>query len=140
MAAEQGHAPNRAYQAQDGSIHLNGAALYNDAETDISGQLETVLGSSAAGIVFRGGSSANSTTGINTIPHGLTTVLSGWGQICSTAGISSTVAGLPSQTTVQISGSTFQVVSLKHTSTTDPTLVLATSSAVNIAWGVFGTA
>lgn len=44
MAAEAGHAPNRAYIAQDGSIHLNGAAFYNDAEADISDDLENLDG------------------------------------------------------------------------------------------------
>ncbi len=39
MSAETGHAANRTYIAQDGSIHLNGAALYDASEVDISSYL-----------------------------------------------------------------------------------------------------
>jgi hypothetical protein len=42
MAAEFGHAAGRAYFAQDGSLHLNGAAFYNDAEVDISSSIDSV--------------------------------------------------------------------------------------------------
>jgi hypothetical protein len=35
MAAENGHAPNRAYIAQDGSFHLNGASFWGTETVDI---------------------------------------------------------------------------------------------------------
>lgn len=138
--AEAGHEAGNVFIDQNGNFNLNGAAFYNDADADISAQLEAPIGSSAAGIVFRCGSSANSTTGINTPVHGLSAVVSGFAHVVSTAAsISSTVAGQPSLITVKISGSTFQFCSYMHTSTSDPTLILATSSAHNVAWGVFGT-
>ena len=34
MAAEVGHEANRSYRDQSGNFHLNGGALYNDAEVD----------------------------------------------------------------------------------------------------------
>lgn len=42
MTAEAGHHASRSYFDQDGNFHLNGSAFYNDAETDISGQLEDI--------------------------------------------------------------------------------------------------
>ena len=36
MATEAGHAPNRAYMGQDGAVHVNGAAVFNDDEVDVS--------------------------------------------------------------------------------------------------------
>ena len=48
MAAEAGHHPNRSYRAQDGSWHLNGGAFYNDAEEDISPELEVLSGAANA--------------------------------------------------------------------------------------------
>lgn len=44
MAAEVGHHTNRAYFDQDGAFHMNGAAFFNDAETDIAAALETLNG------------------------------------------------------------------------------------------------
>lgn len=138
--AEAGHQSGRSFMDQNGAFNLNGAPFFNDADVDISGQLEAAIGSSAAGIVFRCGTSANSTTGINAPAHGLSSVVAGYAHVVSTAAsISSTQAGVPSQITVQFSGSTFQFCSYKQTSTTDGTLVLATSSGVSVHWGVFGT-
>lgn len=39
MTAEAGHHANRFYGAQDGSLHINGAAVYDDNEVDISDPL-----------------------------------------------------------------------------------------------------
>lgn len=48
MTAEFGHAPNRTYEAQDGSIHINGGAVYDDNEHDISAALNGLSGSNVA--------------------------------------------------------------------------------------------
>lgn len=136
--AETGHAANRVFIDQDGNFNLNGAAFKNDADTDISAQLETVVGSSAAGMKLVFGSSANSSNGVNQPPHGLTTVLHAWANVLSTAGISSTNGGI-AQLGLKFGGSTFEVVAFKHTSTTDPSLVVATSTAFSIAWAAIGT-
>lgn len=42
MAAEGGHAPNRAYMAQDGSLHLNGASVYDSNENNIADDLDHI--------------------------------------------------------------------------------------------------
>lgn len=74
MAAEAGHQANRVYTACDGSIHLNGAALYNDAETDVSGELETVAGGVAAGYKIARGQHTTLDAD-DTVVTGLTTVV-----------------------------------------------------------------
>lgn len=42
MTAEAGHAPNRVYNDRDGAFHINGAAVFNDSEQDISAHLESL--------------------------------------------------------------------------------------------------
>lgn len=39
MAAEAGHHPNRIYVDQDGDLHLNGAALFDENEVDLAAGL-----------------------------------------------------------------------------------------------------
>ncbi len=41
MAAEYGHEPSRSYRDQDGGFHVNGAAVFNDSEVDVSALLES---------------------------------------------------------------------------------------------------
>lgn len=36
MVAEAGHAPNRVYIAQDGSLHLNGGKVWDSSEVDVT--------------------------------------------------------------------------------------------------------
>lgn len=48
MATEAGHHPGRSYQDHAGAHHLNGAPFYNDAETDISDELEALAGLTAS--------------------------------------------------------------------------------------------
>jgi len=48
MATEAGHFPNRVYTDAQGAIHLNGSSFFNDAESDISSQLEELANSAAA--------------------------------------------------------------------------------------------
>jgi len=47
MTAEAGHHASRIYVAQDGSLHLNGAAVYDSNENDISGELDLLNGITA---------------------------------------------------------------------------------------------
>jgi hypothetical protein len=51
MAAESGHEPNRIYEAQDGSLHLNGAAVYDANEVNIKNALDG-LGSGLIDVCF----------------------------------------------------------------------------------------
>ena len=57
MATESGHHSSFSYMGQDGAFHLNGAAFYNDAEEDISQELEALDGVAQPpfGILFRMG-------------------------------------------------------------------------------------
>lgn len=48
MTAVVGHEPNRSYMDGDGAFHLNGAAFFNDAEEDISQELEALDGVATA--------------------------------------------------------------------------------------------
>ncbi len=48
MTAEVGHQANRVYRDQDGNFHLNGGAFYNDAEEDISDEMEALNGVATA--------------------------------------------------------------------------------------------
>lgn len=43
MTAEPGHHAGRVYLAQDGTLHLNGAAVYDAGENDISDQLNYLV-------------------------------------------------------------------------------------------------
>lgn len=54
MTAEAGHQSGRWYSAQDGSIHLNGAPVYNAAETDITSNLSSAGASVAASTAITG--------------------------------------------------------------------------------------
>jgi hypothetical protein len=51
MAAEFGHEPSRHYEAQDGSLHLNGAAVYDANEVNIKNALDG-LGSGCIPVSF----------------------------------------------------------------------------------------
>lgn len=85
MATEAGHHASRPYTSQDGAFHLNSGAFYNDAETDISGTLETVVGSSAAGGKVRGGFQVYSTAGVNVIATDLAGIWFATANLKSTA-------------------------------------------------------
>lgn len=54
MTAEAGHHPNRWYSAQDGSIHLNGAAVYDANEKDVTANLSGAYASVAASTAITG--------------------------------------------------------------------------------------
>lgn len=139
MATEAGHDSSRVYRAHDGSIHLNGAAFYNDSEVDISPQLETVLGGVAAGFKMVGGRVTNSSLGLTDIATGLTGIVGAWASPISTTA-PSTAAGVPHHATVGFStaSGTLQVLALKYTSTANTQLIAATSTALEMAWGAFG--
>jgi hypothetical protein len=143
MAEEVGHgSTGRSYRAQDGSYHLHGGAFYNDAEVDISAQIETVLAGPAAGLQVTGGKVQNSTAaGLQTVATGLNGIRSAWATIISTAAAAlESTAGKPVQVTVGFATNSgdLDIAGWKFTSTTDPTLVAATSSATGISWMAFG--
>lgn len=137
MAAESGHHPSRIYQSQDGAIHLNSGAFYNDSEVDISGQLETVLGGSSAGQKVVGGTFTNSTTGLATVATGLSGIIAANANPVSTA--ASTAAGVPGYCKVGFStnSGTLEVLAVKQSATAQDSIV-ATSSGVTIAWSALG--
>jgi len=44
MTTEAGHFPDRVYTDQNGALHLNGAAIFDSAENDISDELDKLNG------------------------------------------------------------------------------------------------
>lgn len=128
MAAEAGHAPNRSYVAQDGSIHLNGAALYDANENDVSASLRNA-----------GGSFINSSNGVNSVATGLSQILGGSACVLTTSALS-TAAGVPFFCTVNFStaNGTLKVVAHKPTSTANFGDQIATSTGFSIGWTAFG--
>lgn len=48
MTAEAGHAPNRAYHAQDGSVHFNGANVFDSNEVNLKAALDALGGKPAS--------------------------------------------------------------------------------------------
>ena len=62
MTAEYGHEPSRSYMDRDGAFHLNGAAFYNDAEADISGQFEFLDDLSTTELGYLDGVTAGAST------------------------------------------------------------------------------
>ena len=139
MATEAGHAPNRIYMAQDGSLHLNGGAFYNDAEADISASLETAMGGSSGGQKLVGGTLTNSTTGVQAVATGLSGIISAWAIRLSTAQ-PSTAAGVPWWFGVGFStgSGTLDIAAWKPTSSAIPEAILATSSATSLSWAALG--
>lgn len=134
MATEAGHIANRSYMGHDGAFHLNGAAFYGDAETDISGQLETVVGGVAAGTKVVGGTIALDGSNPTAITTGLTTV----------TGFSATLQGAvapglgTSILTHAISSGTVNVYAWKVTGAGDATLIESTGTET-ISWTATGT-
>lgn len=139
MAAEAGHQANRVYTAQDGSLHLNGAAFWNDAEADVSGQLETVVGGVAAGYKIARGVHTT-VAASDTVVTGLATVVSIHCTIQTDpdddlALVSATIgdqAGTPAAGSVLIK-------TWKNASATDGTPIAATAFSKAINWIAIGT-
>jgi hypothetical protein len=128
MAAESGHVANRVYLAQDGSLHLNGAAVYTANELDISGT-----------IGVRAGQVINSTTGAQDITTGLTGIVGASANVLSTA-VPSTVAGIAHAASVSFStaSGTLTLTAWKPTSSAIPQAMAATSTASVLAWTAIG--
>ncbi len=78
MAAEAGHATNRAYFDRSGNIHLNGAKLYDASEVDqapsLGGSGSTAIGVAGGYAIARGQTTTGSAS--DTVVTGLTTVVS----------------------------------------------------------------
>lgn len=138
MAAEAGHAANRAYNAQDGSIHLNGAAFYNDAETDVSGQLETVIGGVAAGYKIARGMHTT-VAASDTVVTGLATVVAVLVQLDSDPvdGAMHVTATIGDQAGTPAAGSVL-IKSWKSTDG-DATLIAGTTFSKLVNWIAIGT-
>ena len=137
--AEAGHAPNRVFIDQNGALNINGAPVYNDADVDISGTLETALGGSSAGMKFVGGTQTNSSGGVAAIATGLSGIVAASAQRLSTAA-PSTAAGVPWWFTVGFTtnSGTLDVAAFKPTSTANVEWVAATSSGTSFTWGALG--
>lgn len=126
MAQEPGHAPNRIYVAQDGTLHANGGAMYSGTSTSEVQSYLTV-----------GGTVTNSTTGVHAITTGLASIVSAVATVISTA--ASTAAGIPDGCKVGFStaSGTLDVLSYRQSATLADR-VAATSSSVSIAWMAIG--
>lgn len=135
--AEAGHAAGDVFIDQNGDFNLNGARFLNDADTDIAGQLETVLGGSSAGQKVVGGVIANSSGGLTSINTGLSGIIAANANPISTA--NSTAAGIPGYLKVGFAtnSGTLEILAIKQGATAqDP--VVATSTAVSISWSALG--
>lgn len=138
MAAEAGHEPDRAYQAQDGSHHLNGAGFYNDDEVDVSPQLETVVGGVAAGYKIARGRHTT-VAAEDTVVTGLATVVAVVASFETDPAdanflVSATIgdqAGAPAAGSIVIK-------TWKHDGT-DPTPVAASAFSKVVNWIAIGT-
>jgi hypothetical protein len=124
MAAEAGHAPNRAYFAQDGSLHLNGAAVYDANEAVVTPLTGRVVG----GEVVLDGSNPTA------VATGLTTIVAAHVSLKS----SSTPGDDPSWLSYDTSGGTLNIYAWKNTGGTDPTLVASTNNTFTVGWMAFG--
>ena len=71
MASEAGHEPNRAYFDQAGNIHLNGASLFDSAETD----QKAVVAGVGAGYKMARGVAALDGSNPTPVTTGLTTIV-----------------------------------------------------------------
>lgn len=135
MAAESGHAPNRAYIDQAGSIHLNGASLFDASENDI----KTAPAAVAAGYKIARGVHTT-VAAADTVVTGLATVVAVVVSLASDPAddpfmVSATVgdqAGTPAAGSVIIK-------SWKNTGGTDPTPVAATTFGKLVNWIAIGT-
>lgn len=134
MATEAGHAANRPYTAQDGSIHLNGGAFYNDAEVDVSSGMETPLAGVAAGYKIARGETALDASNPTPVVTGLTTCVSFTATLKGTAAPGDNTSVL----TADISGGDVNVYAWKNTGGTDPTLVASTGTE-SFYWIAVGT-
>lgn len=97
MTAEVGHAPSRHYGAQDGSLHLNGAAVYDSNENDISQELDLINGITGyvvqiKEVTFTQTSAAGTYTGTIALPAGARIIDIGVdGQVLWNAGTSASL-------------------------------------------------
>lgn len=139
--AETGHQPNRVFIDQDGNFNLNGASFYNDADVDISGQLESAVGATAAGMKLAFGRIQNSSIALSTIDTGLTQIYAAWASVVSSATLS-TAAGVAAFCTVAFStsaGSTMNILAHRYSATANEAIA-ATSTGSVITWGAIGAA
>lgn len=138
MAAEAGHEPNRVYTAQDGSLHLNGGAVFNAAEADITAALAAAIATPVAGVAasYKIARGETALDGGNPTPvaHGLTTCIAFAATLKGTAapGVGTSVL------TANINGANVDVYAWKPTSNSDPTLVASTGTE-SFYWVAVGT-
>lgn len=137
MATEAGHHASRVYRDQNGDFHLNGAKLFNDAETDIAPILEGVVGNvdGATPLKVKTGTVALDGTNPTDVATGLTTIIG--------AAVSLKQATAPgddpSWLSCDWSGGTLSIYAWKNTGGTDPTLVASTNSTAVISYIAIGT-
>lgn len=130
MAAEAGHAPNRAYFDQAGNIHLNGASLFDASENDI----KTAPAAVAAGYKIARGETALDGSNPTPVTTGLTTCVAFVAMLKGSAapGVGTSVL------TSLISGGDANVYAWKPTSNADPTLIASTGTE-SFYWVAIGT-
>lgn len=146
MAAEPGHAPNRAYHAQDGSIHLNGASFFDANEVDQKNALAAAVATPVAGIaagqkIARG--QLTTATAADTVVTGLATIVS---VVCT---LESDPVDTCSVATCQVgdqagapAAGSIVVKTWKPTlggTSGNPTLVAASAFGKKVNWVAYGT-
>lgn len=125
--AESGHAPTgRHYRAQDGSIYLNGAKIYNQSGENME--------------VF-GGTVSPSSAGVGSVTvAGVTGFRSVTANIVSSAAAPSTAAGVADGLTLKFASNSSQIdfYFSKPTSSAVPQRIAATSTANVASWTAIG--
>lgn len=140
MAAELGHAPNRAYFDQSGNLHLNGAALYDANELNQATALAAVgvgnaVAAASSGVLLASGTVTLDGSNPTPVTTGLTTITG----VALTFNTSTALGDDPNSLSWTASGGTLNIYAWKNTSGTDPTQVASTDSVTVVGWVAVGT-
>lgn len=135
MAAEAGHEPNRMYVAQDGTLHLNGASVFDANEKD---QKNIIAGAAAGYRIARG--QHTTVAASDTVVTGLATV------VAVVACLDSDPVDDPFMVTASIgdqagtpAAGSVLIKTWKNTGGTDPTPAAATTFSKKVNWIAVGT-
>lgn len=141
MAAEAGHAASRAYFAQDGSLHLNGAALFDANEVDQSSALQTALRSTAAGMRVRGGQVVASSAGSLVLATGLSGITAAVANVVSTAALTTAAGGRAAWVSVKYTTASgdLELTAYRFPTTANTQAEVSTSTADSLSWFAMGT-
>ena len=130
---------NRWYEAADGSLHLNGAALYDKNEVDQANAIAAALAGVASGYRIARGQTAT-VTASDTVVTGLTTVVAVIASLDSAPVLTCdrATASIGNQSGAPAAGSIL-LQTWMPTSNSNPTPIAATTFSKNVNWIAIGT-